>query len=278
MRGAPFLACGWDVRVAKSLHTRASRALKEESGSWPIRVGINGFGRIGRNVFRAGLGERSSSSSPSTTSRTRRRSRTSSSTTPSTAPSKEDVERGRTARSSSAARASGAGRAGPREAALEETWASTSCSSAPASSPSATRPPSTSTAGAKKVIISAPAKGADLTVVLGVNHAAYDPAKHHVISNASCTTNCLAPVAKVLHENVRHRARPHDDGPRLHERPAHPGPAARGPAPRPRRRAVDDPDEHRRRQGDRPRHARARTASSTAWPSACRRRTSRSST
>src|SRR5499433_3934744 len=55
-------------------------------------------------------------------------------------------------------------------------------------------------AGAKKVIISAPAKGADLTIAYGVNHTTYDPAKHHVVSNASCTTNCLAPVAKVLHE------------------------------------------------------------------------------
>ncbi|HEY8347935.1 MAG TPA: type I glyceraldehyde-3-phosphate dehydrogenase, partial [Symbiobacteriaceae bacterium] len=54
--------------------------------------------------------------------------------------------------------------------------------------------------GAKKVIISAPAKNEDLTVVMGVNHEMYDPAKHHVISNASCTTNCLAPVVKVLHE------------------------------------------------------------------------------
>ncbi|WP_124728348.1 type I glyceraldehyde-3-phosphate dehydrogenase [Staphylospora marina] len=52
----------------------------------------------------------------------------------------------------------------------------------------------------KKVIISAPATGEDLTVVMGVNHEQYDPAVHHVISNASCTTNCLAPVAKVLHE------------------------------------------------------------------------------
>src|SRR5580765_5539714 len=52
----------------------------------------------------------------------------------------------------------------------------------------------------KKVIISAPADGPDATFVLGVNHTTYDPAKHHVISNASCTTNCLAPVAKVLHE------------------------------------------------------------------------------
>jgi len=53
----------------------------------------------------------------------------------------------------------------------------------------------------KKVIITAPAKNEDLTVVLGVNEKAYDPAKHHVISNASCTTNCLAPVAKVLNDN-----------------------------------------------------------------------------
>jgi glyceraldehyde 3-phosphate dehydrogenase len=56
-------------------------------------------------------------------------------------------------------------------------------------------------AGARKVIISAPAKGPDLTVVVGVNHQAYDPKKHHVISNASCTTNCLAPPCKVLLEN-----------------------------------------------------------------------------
>ena len=55
-------------------------------------------------------------------------------------------------------------------------------------------------AGAKKVIITAPAKGPDVTLVLGVNGEAYDPAKHQIISNASCTTNCLAPVAKVLHD------------------------------------------------------------------------------
>lgn len=55
----------------------------------------------------------------------------------------------------------------------------------------------------KKVVISAPAKDEDITVVLGVNGDKYDPAKHHVISNASCTTNCLAPVAKVLHDNFK---------------------------------------------------------------------------
>ena len=53
-------------------------------------------------------------------------------------------------------------------------------------------------AGAKKVIISAPAKGPDITIVMGVNHNDYDPQRHHVVSNASCTTNCLAPVCKVL--------------------------------------------------------------------------------
>lgn len=56
-------------------------------------------------------------------------------------------------------------------------------------------------AGAKKVVISAPAKGVDLTLCYGVNHSEYRPSEHHVISNASCTTNCLSPVAKVLHES-----------------------------------------------------------------------------
>jgi glyceraldehyde 3-phosphate dehydrogenase len=56
-------------------------------------------------------------------------------------------------------------------------------------------------AGARKVVISAPAEGVDVTLCMGVNQHAYDPAKHHVISNASCTTNCLAPIAKVLHES-----------------------------------------------------------------------------
>lgn len=55
--------------------------------------------------------------------------------------------------------------------------------------------------GAKKVIITAPAKGEDITIVLGVNEEKYDPARHTIISNASCTTNCLAPVAKVLHDS-----------------------------------------------------------------------------
>ena len=57
------------------------------------------------------------------------------------------------------------------------------------------------TAGAKKVVISAPAKGEDITICMGVNHDKYDPAKHHIISNASCTTNCLVPMVKVVMDN-----------------------------------------------------------------------------
>ena len=56
-------------------------------------------------------------------------------------------------------------------------------------------------AGAKKVIITAPAKDEDITIVLGVNDSAYNPRKHHIVSNASCTTNCLAPIAKVIHDH-----------------------------------------------------------------------------
>src|SRR5437588_3257858 len=55
----------------------------------------------------------------------------------------------------------------------------------------------------KKVIITAPAKNEDVTIVLGVNQDKYDPAKHHIVSNASCTTNCLAPIAKVVHDNFK---------------------------------------------------------------------------
>ena len=58
-------------------------------------------------------------------------------------------------------------------------------------------------AGAKKVLISAPAKNPDITIVMGVNENKYDKNRHHIVSNASCTTNCLAPVAKILHDNFR---------------------------------------------------------------------------
>ena len=90
--------------------------------------------------------------------------------------------------------------------------------------------------GVTKVLISAPGKDVDATIVLGVNDDSYDPAKHHVISNASCTTNCVAPMVKVLHDALRHRAGLHDDRARLHQRPERPRRARTrtraGPGPR----------------------------------------------
>ncbi len=112
-------------------------------------------------------------------------------------------------------------------------------------------------AGAKKVIISAPASNEDITIVMGVNHTAYDAdAAHHHLQ-------------RVLHHQlpgadgegpprrVRHRQGPDDHDPRLHPGPEPPGRAAQGPAPRPRRRAEHRADLHRCRQGDRPGDARA---------------------
>ena len=111
-------------------------------------------------------------------------------------------------------------------------------------------------AGAKKVIISAPAKGEDITIVLGVNEDRYDPASHDIISNASCTTNCLAPAAKVVHDRLDDRARADEHDPLVHQRPAHPRRRPQGPAPRPRRRPEHHPDDDRRGQGAGPRHPR----------------------
>ena len=88
----------------------------------------------------------------------------------------------------------------PGGAARGATSAWTSPSSRRASSRSASRRKRTSTAGAKKVVISAPATDPDVTLVLGVNDDDYDPAEHNILSNASCTTNCVAPMAKVLHD------------------------------------------------------------------------------
>ena len=133
-------------------------------------------------------------------------------------------------------------------------------------------------AGAQKVIISAPAKGADATIVIGVNDETYDKAAHDVISNASCTTNCLAPVAKVLDDNFGVEKGfmttihaytndqkvldfPHKDLRRARAAALNIIPTTTGAAAR-----------------RRPGHPGARRASSTASPCACRRRTARSST
>ena len=134
-------------------------------------------------------------------------------------------------------------------------------------------------AGAKKVIISAPATEPDATVVLGVNFDdAYDPEAHDVISNASCTTNCLAPLAKVLHDDDRDHARPDDDDPRLHGGSAPAGRAAQGPPARPRGGDQPRPGLDRRGEGDRPGHPRAQRQAATGSPSARPSRPARSST
>ena len=80
--------------------------------------------------------------------------------------------------------------------------------------------------GASKVVISAPASGEDITVVLGVNFDRYSPAEHHVISNASCTTNCLGADGEGAARDGRHPPRADDHDPCLHRRPAPPGHAA----------------------------------------------------
>ena len=110
--------------------------------------------------------------------------------------------------------------------------------------------------GAKKVIISAPAEGEDLTIVLGVNEESYDPAKHHVVSNASCTTNCLAPAAKVVHDNwtiqrgFMTTIHAYTNDQKILDLPHSDLRRARAAG------AVDHPDDDRRREGHRPRHPR----------------------
>ena len=180
------------------------------------RVGINGFGRIGRNFFRASLsGTPTSRSSRSTTSATCRRWRTCSSTTRCSARSTggATVEAGRSRRRPRAQGARGArsGRAAlgrPRRRRRDRVHRLLHDREGAQKHLDA---------GAKKVIISAPATDPDLTLVLGVNDDRYDPAAHHIISNASCTTNCVAPMAKVLHDAFGDRAGLHDHDPRLHD-------------------------------------------------------------
>ena len=167
-----------------------------------IRVGINGFGRIGRQVLRAakqaGIKDldfvavndltdtktlahlfkydsvhRALSRATSTPARLHHRRR------------RRDQVLARRIRPSCRGRTSA--------------W--TSCSSPPAASPTRDKAALHIAGGAKKVIISAPAKGEDITIVMGVNDKKYDPAKHHIISNASCTTNCLVPMVKVIRDN-----------------------------------------------------------------------------
>ena len=129
-------------------------------------------------------------------------------------------------------------------------------------------------AGAKRVLVSAPADGADLTVVYGVNHDKLT--KDHIDRLQRLVHDQLPGAGRQGAERRgRHHARLHDDDPRLHRRPADARHDAQGPLPRPRRGAVDDPDLDRRRQGRRPRAARAERQARRRRRSACRRPTSR---
>ena len=103
----------------------------------------------------------------------------------------------------------------------------------------------------KKVIVAAPVKSGALNIVMGVNDHLYEPDQHHLLTAASCTTNCLAPVVKVIHEAHRHHARRHHDDPRHHEHAGRGRRAAQGPASRTREQPVAHPDDHR--LGDRDR-------------------------
>ena len=187
---------------AASTRSRPRLAAANETGErMAIRVGINGFGRIGRNFFRAqlerggdieivaanDLGDAGDDGAPAQVRLEPRAARraTSSSATASSAPA---ARRSSCSPSAIPARSRGA------------TSASTSCSSRPASSPKRDGAQKHLDAGAKKVVISAPATDPDVTIVLGVNDDTYDKDSHHIVSNASCTTNCVAPMAKVLHD------------------------------------------------------------------------------
>ena len=222
-----------------------------------VRVGINGFGRIGRNVFRAATQRRGRPrdrrgqrhhrhGDPRPPARLRLDLR---------ALSRARSRRTTTTSSSTAGEVRVLAERDPAEPALEGRSASTWSSRAPASSPTATRPPSTSQAGASKVIISAPAKGPDLTVCIGVNDDAVRPRAaprhlerlvHHQLPRAG--------GQGADGHGSGSSSGVHDDLPRVHQRPAHPRRAPHGPAPGARGGPVDHPHLDRRRARDRRGH------------------------
>ena len=166
-----------------------------------IRVGINGFGRIGRNFFRAHLQrggdfEIVAANDIGDTKTMAHLLKHDSVLGPLDLP----VEAGEGFIRVGGHEIRFVSASAIRRSCRGPSSASTSRSSRRGSSRSATAAQKHLDAGAKKVVISAPATDPDLTVVLGVNDREYDPAVHHIVSNASCTTNCVAPLAKVLHE------------------------------------------------------------------------------
>ncbi len=165
-----------------------------------VRVGINGFGRIGRNVLRATLGRKldfeivavNDITDPPTLAHLLRHD-----TILGSLPESVTVDGSRISvggMSFQVLSEKDPQRLGWSELGVDLVIESTGLFT------DATRARGHLDAGARKVIITAPAKGEDITICMGVNQAAYDPDSHHIISNASCTTNCLAPVAKVLND------------------------------------------------------------------------------
>ena len=167
-----------------------------------VRVGINGFGRIGRNFWRAvhaGAADIEIVAANDLGDVATCAHLLKYDTLLGTLDLEVSVRRGR-----HPGRRRTRSRCWPsasRRSCRGASWAWTWSSSRPGASPRPPTPASTWTRGARKVIISAPATGEDITIVMGVNDDKYDPAAHDIISNASCTTNCVAPMAKVLHDS-----------------------------------------------------------------------------
>ena len=169
-----------------------------------IRVGINGFGRIGRNVLRAALGDSdiefvavNDITSPDTLAHLLQYDSVLGNLSEPVSVEGNRLQVGRRSFDVLSERDPGA-----------LPWADLGVDVVVESTGLFTKRADASkhlAAGAKRVIITAPAKSPDLTLVLGVNDDSYDPAVHRIISNASCTTNCLAPVAKVLHDSFGFR-------------------------------------------------------------------------
>ena len=166
------------------------------------RIGINGFGRIGRNFFRAlpRAGRRLRDRRGRTTSATRRRWRTCSSTTPCSGRSGEDVEVGDGTITAGGHELQVLAERDPAALPWGDLGVDVVIESTGLFTEARGRRRSTSTPARRRSIISAPATDPDVTLVLGVNDGDYDPERHNIISNASCTTNCVAPIAKVLHD------------------------------------------------------------------------------
>ena len=206
---APFRLTGRECSHYNDLFVRALprpqvRITPLEAPEMSIRVGINGFGRIGRNVLRAALGDGdiefaavNDITSPGTLAHLLQYDSVLGNLSEPVSVEGNRLQVGRRSFSVLSER---------DPAALP--WADLGVDVVVESTGLFTKRADASkhlAAGAKRVIITAPAKSPDLTLVLGVNDDSYDPAEHRIISNASCTTNCLAPVAKVLHDSFGFR-------------------------------------------------------------------------